>query len=89
MVFRTEIFRKDAYVCIGADTCDRGSVMRNLPCFQDKFDGKFGVILMIVIVGIIEIAAVNAVTDQKLKTSFKETLEKQLQKLSNDKEGRL
>lgn len=60
-------------------------------CLASKInsDGKFGVILMIVIVGIIEIAAVNAVTDQKLKTSFKETLEKQLQKLSNDKEGRL
>lgn len=41
-------------------------------------DGKFGVILVIVLMGITAIAAVNAVTDQKLKTSFKETLEKRL-----------
>lgn len=47
-------------------------------------DGKFGVILVIVIVGIAEIAAVNAITDQKLKTSFKEILQKRL----DDDKGR-
>lgn len=41
-------------------------------------DGKFGVLLVLVLTGIIAIAAVNAVTDQKLKTSFKEILEKRL-----------
>lgn len=47
-------------------------------------DSKFGVIFVIVIVGIIELAAVNALTDSKLKASFKETLEKHL----SDKERR-
>lgn len=41
-------------------------------------DGKFGVLLVLVLTGIIAIAAINAVTDQKLKTSFKETLQKRL-----------
>lgn len=41
-------------------------------------DGKFGMISVIVVIGIVEIAAVNAVTDQKLKTSFKEILQKRL-----------
>lgn len=41
-------------------------------------DGKFGVLLVLVLTGIIAIAAINAATDQKLKTSFKETLQKLL-----------
>lgn len=41
-------------------------------------DGKTGVILVLVLTGIIAIAAVNAATDQKLKTNFKEILEKRL-----------
>lgn len=41
-------------------------------------DSKFGVIFVIVIVGVIELAAVSALTDSKLKTSFKDILEKRL-----------
>lgn len=41
-------------------------------------DGKFGVLLVLVLIVIIALAAVNAVTDQKLKTNFKEILEKRL-----------
>lgn len=49
-------------------------------CLASKVssDGKFGVIVVIVLAGIFEIVIVNAITDQKLKTSFKEILEKRL-----------
>lgn len=41
-------------------------------------DGKFGVLLVLVLAGVIAIAAVNGVTDSKLKSSFKEILAKRL-----------
>ncbi|MDE7230377.1 MAG: SdpI family protein [Oscillospiraceae bacterium] len=90
--FRTELSKSSDEAWYFAQRyCGRGLVYVSVPllalsaitcgiCCASKAgsDGKFGVILVIVLSGIAAIAAVNAATDQKLKTSFKETLEKRL-----------
>ena len=90
--FRTELSKSSDEAWYFAQRyCGRGLVYVSVPllalsavvcgiCCASNVgsDGKFGVILVIVLSGIAAIAAVNTVTDQKLKTSFKETLEKRL-----------